>query len=134
MLYSCKTRVGRRLSRINSLAHACYIAQPTLCKSKWPASLKPAGHSVDCCGFTKRWSRLRVPRKGLWCGHFGELRVLVTAISGATYAGPQSYSPVELRSTQSDRSKSQPPHLVYRYINYCQNLSSDHLLSGVVTE
>ena len=74
------------------------------------------------------------PGKGLWCGHFGELRVLAIAISGATYAGRQSHSPVELRSTQSDRSKSQPPHLVYGYINYCQNLSSDHLLSGVVAE
>src|SRR6185437_5149331 len=44
-------------------------------------------------------------------------------------------SPVELRSTQSNRPKSQPPHLVYGYI-YChyQNLSSDHLLSGVVRE
>jgi len=40
-----------------------------------------------------------------------------------------------LRSTQSNRPKSQPPHLVYEYI-YChyQNLSSDHLLSGVVKE
>jgi len=40
-----------------------------------------------------------------------------------------------LRSTQSNRSKSQPPHLVYGYI-YChyQNLSSDHLLSGVARE
>jgi len=34
-----------------------------------------------------------------------------------------------LRAT---RSKSQPPHLVFEHPNYClQNLSSDHLLSGV---
>jgi hypothetical protein len=77
---------------------------------------------------------LRVLIRTLRVANFGELRVLAIAISGATYAGRQSYSPVELRSTQSNRSKSQPPHLVYGYINYCQNLSSDHLLSGVVAE
>jgi len=48
--------------------------------------------------------------------------------------GFESKLTVELRSTQSNRSKSQPPHLVLGYIYYCQNLSSDHLLSGVLAE
>ena len=40
-----------------------------------------------------------------------------------------SASQAPLRATCS---KSQPPHLVFEYIYYChQNLSSDHLLSGV---
>jgi len=37
-----------------------------------------------------------------------------------------------LRATSS---KSQPPHLVFDYPNYClQNLSFDHLLSGVIAD
>ncbi len=61
--------------------------------------------------------------------HFCELRD-----PGTTNAGRKSKL-IELRSTQSNRPKSQPPYLVYGYI-YChyQNLSSDHLLSGVVAE
>jgi len=64
-----------------------------------------------------------------------ELRVLIIDLRRDLTPKKQPDSPVELRSTQSDRSKSQPPHLVYEYI-YChyQNLSSDHLLSGVVAE
>jgi len=34
--------------------------------------------------------------------------------------------------TKSDRPKSQPPHLVFDSHIYCQNLSFDHLLSGVI--
>ena len=48
--------------------------------------------------------------------------------------GQKSNSPVELRSTQSNRSKSQPPHLVSETIYFHQNLSSDHLLSGVIRD
>jgi hypothetical protein len=51
----------------------------------------------------------------------------VRAVAAGAVLLPRSEAP--LRATSS---KSQPPHLVFGYVYYChQNLSSDHLLSGV---
>src|SRR5215475_3839936 len=88
-----------------------------------------AGHSVDCLVLTKRWSLVRHPTG--CCGHFGELRVRTRPERQAELP----YSPVSCEGLRATSPKSQPPHLVYGYI-YChfQNLSSDHLLSGVVRE
>src|SRR5579863_7230821 len=51
---------------------------------------------------------------------------------------PDAINPTHRSSceaSQSNRPKSQPPHLVFCfYYRYCQNLSSDHLLSGVTAE
>ena len=90
---------------------------------------------MDCCGLTKRWSlyvastatpgsRLDLPA--------GRTQSLLTdsmraVASDAVLSSSASQAP--LRATCS---KSQPPHLVFEYIYYrLQNLSSDHLLSGV---
>jgi hypothetical protein len=35
---------------------------------------------------------------------------------------------------RSNRPKTQPPHLVWNCYNYHLNLSSDHLLSGVIAD
>jgi hypothetical protein len=78
-----------------------------------------------------RWERRkRIRRRSAACGPFGELRVPARPNAGRELL--QTHH--ELRSTQSNRSKSQPPHLVYGYNYDYQNLSSDHLLSGVVRE
>ena len=76
-------------------------------------------------------------------GLFGRLRVPMRLHIGRM----QSYSPVSVRAVASDAeaseaplratsSKSQPPHLVLdsHYSDYIQNLSFDHLLSGVIAD
>ena len=68
----------------------------------------------------------------------------------ATNAAASSYSPASVRTVafgtafvlapkaplRATSSKSQPPHLVLDSHNYChiQNLSFDHLLSGVIAD
>lgn len=93
-----------------------------------PASIA-CGPSGGLFGFDQEVVTLSVPCMGL-------SSAATSANSGSRRdltPGGNPNAPVELRSTQSDRSKSQPPHLVYGWYIYChfQNLSSDHLLSGV---
>ena len=55
----------------------------------------------------------------------GSVRAVASVAARFAHAGSET----PLRATSS---KSQPPHLVYDWYIYClQNLSSDHLLSGV---
>jgi hypothetical protein len=93
---------------------------------------------VDCCGLTKRWSLYVASsatpgsRRDLPAGRTQSLlTVSMRAVaSSAVLANSALQAP--LRATSS---KSQPPHLVYGSCYYClQNLSSDHLLSGVSAE
>ncbi len=64
----------------------------------------------------------------------GTSGLLSSTLRDFTPGGNQSFTHGQLRSTQSDRSKSQPPHLVFWIYRYNQNLSSDHLLSGVIAD
>jgi hypothetical protein len=62
----------------------------------------------------------------------GGYNPLLTGSVRTVASGANSASEAPLRATCS---KSQPPHLVFEYLYYClQNLSSDHLLSGVTAD
>ena len=90
---------------------------------------------MDCCGLTKRWSlyvastatpgsRLDLPA--------GRNQSLLTDSMRAVARDAVLSSSASQAPLRATCSKSQPPHLVFEYIYYChQNLSSDHLLSGV---
>jgi hypothetical protein len=93
---------------------------------------------VDCCGLTKRWSlyvastatpgsRLDLPAGRNQSLLTDSMRAVASEFRYTVCIANDPKAP--LRAT---RSKSQPPHLVFEYFYYClQNLSSDHLLSGV---
>jgi hypothetical protein len=89
----------------------------------------PAGRPVDWLGLTKRWSLYvaSTATPGSWRDL--PARRNPSLFTGSVRAVALAVAKAPLRATSS---KSQPPHLVYEHHNYClQNLSSDHLLSGV---
>jgi len=85
----------------------------------WPRG----GHST--------WPLRQLRAPGSTCHPGGNQSLLSDSLRAVAF-GPVLADSAPKPRLERPRSKSQPPHLVFEYIYYChQNLSSDHLLSGV---
>jgi len=116
-----------------------------------PQAIKPAGRPVVCLGLTKRWSLYVASHGNSRVRDWRKAKFPRTNTSARPTRCVHPYSPASVRAVASSRSycrsaseaplratssKSQPPHLVLDSHNYChiQNLSFDHLLSGVIAD